>query len=149
METLLKLACPFTLTQAWQGLLFIAIPCILAALGARILRGSFLRIIGAVVGASLRDVVILILVASGHGHCNPDYNEMASLLLLFLTVSGAALGACLGPYRGLRLLLFTAVGALAGQWLFEPLSRHLLSLGLLALGVRTVRQGWQRLSLPH
>lgn len=137
MDTLLRLGCPLVLTQTWQIFLFLSLPCLFAVAGARILQGSFLRIVGAAAGATLRDLIILALVSYWHPAVNPNYNPYASLLLIYLSASGAALGAVFGPYRGPLLWVLAGLGALAGQWLFEPLSRVLLGVGLMALWLGT------------
>lgn len=130
MDTLLRLGCPVVLTQTWQVFVFLSLPCILATVGARMLQGSFLRIVGAAAFATLRDLLVLALVTYWHPASNPHYSIYASLLLIYLTASGAALGAVFGPYRGPVLWVLAGLGALAGQWLFGPLSRVLLALGL-------------------
>lgn len=130
MDTLLKLTCPVTLSHLWQGVLFLFLPCFGAALGARLLQGSFLRIAGAALGAGLRDLVIMACVASSWIQPQPEYNGFASVLMLYLACSGAALGAVFSPYRGPALWLMSALGTGLGQWLFLPLSRVLLALGL-------------------
>lgn len=119
MEYVIKFGCPIAFTQPWQVWVFLAIPCLLAALGALVSQGSFLRIIGATLGAGLRDTVLLGLVSSGMlVPTNPRYDVWAGSLLIFCVASGGALGAVFGPYTGLRLLLLAALGALAGQWAY-------------------------------
>ena len=137
MDMLIRVGCPIQLTQTWQIFLFLATPCLMAALGARLLQGSFLRILGASGAAMLRDLIIVLLVTHGHPALNPNYNPYASMLLIYLTASGAALGAVFGPYRGPLLWVLAGLGALAGQWLFEPLARGLLALGLGLLWIRS------------
>jgi hypothetical protein len=143
METLIQLGCPLVLTQTWQVFLFLSIPCVLAALGARLLQGSFLRIVGASAASMLRDLIILGLVSQGHPAANPHYTIYASMMLIYLVASGAALGAVFGPYRGPLLYLLAALGALVGQLLFEPLWRMLLLVGL---GVYWLRSAQRRSS---
>lgn len=119
MDFILKFGCPVLLTQTWQMLLFIAIPSLLAAVGARLLQGSFLRIVGAVLGACARDAVLLYLVYSGRLlSTNPDYDHFCAMILICCIGSAAALGATLSPYRGIVLWLMAALGALAGHWIF-------------------------------
>lgn len=128
MEQLIRLGCPIPLDQSWQVIAFLALPCVLAALGARLFQGSFLRIIGAALGGVTRDSAIALWVFMGHPTANPDYNFLASLLLIYLTGSGAALGACFGPYRGPVMWILAGLGVLAGQWLFGYLAPILLVL---------------------
>lgn len=119
MDFIVKFGCPVLLTQTWQVLLFIAIPSVLAALGARLLQGSFLRIVGAVLGACARDAVLLYLVLSGHLLSNnPDYDQFTAKILICCIGSAAALGATFSPNRGIILWMMAALGALAGHWVF-------------------------------
>lgn len=136
MELLIRLGCPLPLDQSWQVILFLALPCLMAAFGARLFQGSFLRILGAVLGGISRDVAIAIWVYMGHPTANPEYNFLATALLIYLTGSGAALGACFGPYRGPVLWLFAAAGTLLAQWLFGYLAPILLVVLIWRFGTR-------------
>jgi hypothetical protein len=119
MEFIVKFGCPLQLTQTWQVLAFLAIPSLLSALGARLFQGSFLRILGASLGAGARDGLLMVLIGTGHLiPNNPGYDRYCGALLLFCVASGGALGATLGPYRGFVLMLLAALGALAGHWAF-------------------------------
>ena len=144
MENVMKFGCPFVFTEPWQVWVFLAIPCLLAALGALISQGSILRIIGATLGAALRDGVLLVLVANGMlVPTNPRYDVYAASILVFFVCSGGALGAVFGPYTGLRLMIFAALGALAGQWAFGYVPLVLV----LALALK-VRARGQRCAVP-
>ncbi len=120
-----RYACPVILTQAWQVWLFILIPGLLAALGAYLGRGSWMRIPGASAGAAARDVVILLLAglipASAR---NPEYGPYYSWFLAYLCASGAAVMSCLSPYRGRILYVMSALGAIAGQFVLLYTSRQ-------------------------
>ncbi|MFN8609746.1 MAG: hypothetical protein U0931_19560 [Vulcanimicrobiota bacterium] len=119
MEFIAKFGCPVLLTQAWQVLVFIAIPSLLAMLGSRLLQGSALRIIGATLGAVARDAVLLFMVTQGHlVPTNPGYDQYCGAILICCVGSGAALGATFGPYRGPILWILAGLGALAGHWAF-------------------------------
>lgn len=127
MEFIVKFGCPLQLTQTWQVLVFLAIPSLLSALGARLFQGSFLRIIGATLGAGARDAVLMLLIAWGHlVPNNPRYDGYCGALLLFCVASGGALGATIGPYRGFLLMVLAALGALAGHWAFTLIPLALL-----------------------
>ena len=119
MDFALRFACPFQLHQTWMVLVFLAIPSLLAALGAALGQGSGLRIVTATLGSMLRDLGLAVLVSLGTiTPDNPRYDVYAGLLLLFCVSSGTALGAVFGPYRGPLLWLLAAMGALAGHWAF-------------------------------
>lgn len=144
MQNVMKFGCPFAFTEPWQVWVFLAIPCLLAALGALVSQGSFLRIVGATLGAALRDGVLLVLVANGLlVPTNPRYDVYAASILVFFVSSGGALGAVFGPYTGLRLMIFAALGVLAGQWAFGYVPLVLV----LALALK-VRARGQRCAVP-
>ncbi|MBN9419075.1 MAG: hypothetical protein J0I12_26715 [Candidatus Eremiobacteraeota bacterium] len=119
MDYVIKFGCPIAFTEPWQVWAFLALPCLFAALGARVFQGSFLRIIGATLGAALRDGVLMVLVANGMlTPTNGRYDLHAAALLILCVSSGGALGAVFGPYRGLLLMITAALGALAGQFAY-------------------------------
>ena len=118
METLLKFAPPIVLTFGPMAWAFLLLPALGALLGAFLFRGSFMRIIGAALGAASRDLGIFALVHLGYlVPNNPHWDPSISFILAFFCASGAALFACLAPYRGKRLLLGAALGGFAGQFL--------------------------------
>lgn len=118
METLLKFAPPIVLTLGPMAWAFLLIPALGALLGAFILRGSFMRIIGASLGAAGRDLGLLAAVHFGLlVPDNPHWDPGISVILAFFCASGAALLSCLAPYRGKRLLVGSALGGFAGQFL--------------------------------
>ncbi|MCE7871525.1 hypothetical protein DYH09_14255 [bacterium CPR1] len=112
-----RYACPVLLSQAWQIWLFLLIPGILAALGARLTEGSWMRIPGAAAGAALRDLSFLLLAGLiPESARNPDYAPYYSWFLAYLCASGAAVMSCLSPYRGWILPVMSAIGAFAAQF---------------------------------
>lgn len=118
METLLKFAPPVVLALGPMAWAFLLLPALGALLGAFIFRGSFMRIVGAALGAASRDLGVFGLVHFGVlVPNNPHWEPQISLILAFFCASGAALFACLAPYRGKRLLLGAALGGFAGQFL--------------------------------
>jgi len=116
---------------------FLLVPAVLAAFGALIGQGSWLRIVTAAVGAATRDLLLRTLVVTGWLiPSNPDYNPDTALLFAFGCASGAALLACLSPYRGKLLLLMAGLGATVGQYSI-----------LLVIGTRLARRdSYRRLS---
>lgn len=137
MEYVIKFGCPVLFNSPWQVWVFLALPGLLAALGARLCQGSFFRIVGATLGAALRDGVLMGLVAGGVlTPTNDRYDLYAAGLLTFCVSSGGALGAVLGPYRGLLLMITAALGAVAGQFAFCHLPLLLLAGVLLQLRSR-------------
>lgn len=144
MEYVIKFGCPFVFTQPWQVWAFLALPSLLAAFGALICQGSFLRILGATFGSVLRDGALLLMVGNGFlVPTNPSYDVYAGSILLFCVASGSALGAVFGPYTGFRLMILAALGALAGQWAYGYLPLVLV----LALALQ-VRARYRRCALP-
>jgi len=145
MEYVIKFGCPIAFSQPWQVWVFLALPSLLAALGALICQGSALRIIGATLGGFLRDGVLLALVANGMlVPTNARYDVYAASILIFFVCSGSALGAVFGPYTGFRLMIFAALGALAGQWAFGYVPLVLV----LALVAKVRTQRHRRCALP-
>lgn len=127
MQHVLQFGCPFIFKAAWQAWVFLALPSVLAALGARLTQGSALRIVGATLGASLRDAVLLGLIYAGYlVPSNGRYDHYAGSLLLLFVSSGGALGAVFSPYRGLLLMIMAAVGAAAGQFAYGYLPLALI-----------------------
>jgi hypothetical protein len=130
MEIILRHGCPLALHSFVAGCIFIALPGLLAALGARLLQGSFLRIVGGAVGGGLRDGLVLVAVSAGWiTVTNSQWEFLVSYILVFFGACGGALGSCLAPYRGKLLVLNSAVGGLLGQFclpfvLFSRKSRH-------------------------
>lgn len=122
METVVKFGPPFVLSNpivVWAFLLF---PGVLAALGARLCQGSFLRIVGAAFGAVVRDLGILILVSAGLLKVtNPLWIPDISLVLAFFCGSGAALFGCLTPYRGPLVPTMAFIGGFGGQFVLAYL----------------------------
>ncbi|MBS2040070.1 hypothetical protein JST97_34100 [bacterium] len=138
MDFIVKFGCPVLLTQTWQVYIFIAIPCLLSALGARLLQGSALRIVGATLGACARDAALLFLISRGYlVPTNPGYDPYCGAILLCCVGSGAALGSTFGPYRGLVLWILAGLGALAGHWAFT-----LVPLAMLVRARRNRSQDW-------
>ena len=118
MEAILKTGCPIALDSAVLAWVFMLLPALFAGLGAMILQGSFLRIIGGALGAGLRDVFVLVAVGAGWiTVTNPHYDVAVSSILVFFGAAGGALGSCLAPYRGKLLWLNSAVGGFLGQFL--------------------------------
>lgn len=102
----------------WKIWAFLLVPPILAALGAWLGRGSWARILGAAVGAGLRDLTILVLLLSGVlTPTNPEYHYYFSLVLLYLCAAPAMVGATLAPYRGPIPLINSFLGAFLGQFI--------------------------------
>lgn len=117
MEVILKHACPIALDSTAAAWLFLLLPGIFAALGARLLQGTFLRIVGGAVGGALRDLLVLLAVSLGWiTVTNPHWEGLCSAILVFFGASGGALGSCLAPYRGKVLLLNSAIGGFLGQF---------------------------------
>lgn len=117
MEIILKHGCPIALDSAMAGWLFLLLPAVGASLGATLLQGSFLRIIGGTLGAGLRDFMVFIAVSLGWLKVtNPHWEVMVSAILIFFCASGGALGSCLAPYRGKLLTLNSAIGGFLGQF---------------------------------
>ena len=118
METILKHASPILLQSIWQQCFFLLLPALGALIGAFLCQGSFLRIIGAAMGAASRDMAIMLLVINGWMvPNNPHWDLNIAFMLLFLSASSAALMSCLAPYRGKILLINSAIGGFAGQFL--------------------------------
>ena len=112
-----KYGCP-KLLHGHLHHIFLLTPALLAAIGARIGQGSALRILTAALGGATRDLSILAAIYLGFLHPNnPNYIPEASVILAFGSASGAALLATLSPYRGLRLVLLSSLGAFLGQFL--------------------------------
>lgn len=117
MEVILKHACPLVLDSTLAAWLFLLSPALFAALGARLLQGSFLRIVGGALGGGLRDVLVLLAVSQGWiVVTNRYYEALVSSILVFFGASGGALGSTLAPYRGKLLMLNSAVGGFLGQF---------------------------------
>jgi hypothetical protein len=117
MDAILQHGCPFALDSLILGGLFLLLPALLAALGAWLLQGTFLRILGGAAGGGLRDLVVLVAVSRGWVTVtNPQWEELVSAILIFFGASGGALGSCLAPYRGKILLLNSALGGFLGQF---------------------------------
>lgn len=118
MDTLLKFAPPVVLSAGPMAWAFLFLPALGALIGAFLCRGSFLRIAGASLGAAGRDLGVVALVQFGLlVPNNPHWDPSISGILAFFCASSAALFACLAPYRGKRLLVGSAVGGFAGQFL--------------------------------
>ena len=117
MEAILKHACPLLFESSVGAWLFLLSPALFAALGARLLQGSFARIIGGTLGGGLRDFLVILAVEGGWiTVTNPRYEVMVSAILIFFGASGGALGSCLAPYRGKQLMLNSAIGGFLGQF---------------------------------
>ena len=131
MESIIRYGCPLLLDSSGPAaLIFLLLPALFAAAGARLLQGGAARIVGGAAGGAVRDV--LVLVAAGCGWIsvtNPQWEAGVSAMLVFFGASGGALGSCLAPYRGRLLLLNSALGGLLGQF----------ALPFLLLRRRTVR----------
>lgn len=120
--------------MAWT---FLLLPALGALLGAWAGQGSFLRILGAAVGAAGRDVTVIALVIAGYlVPNNPLWSPDISFMLAFFSASAAALMSCLAPYRGKLLLFNSAVGGFAGQFLLP----YILVLAVKGKGSRTDEQ---------
>ncbi len=118
MELIKHFGCPLKFTSTFVFWLFLLFPAISAALGAMICQGSALRIVGASFGAAARDVGFLLLVM--FALLEPNNNLWAadySIILAFLSGSAAAITSCLSPYRGKTLIVMSAIGGFAGQFL--------------------------------
>ena len=117
MEVIIKHACPIAFDSQIAAWLCLLAPALLAALGARVLQGSFLRIIGGAGGAAVRDALVVLAISQGWiTVTNKHYEFFVSLILIFFCASGGALGSCLAPYRGKLLLLNSAIGGFLGQF---------------------------------
>jgi hypothetical protein len=117
MEVIIKHGCPIAFDSALGAWVFMLLPAVLAGLGAFLLQGSFLRIVGGALGAGLRDFFVLIAVSSGWiTVTNPHWEDLVSAILIFFCASGGALGSCLAPYRGKLLFLNSAIGGFLGQF---------------------------------
>lgn len=117
MEVILKHACPVLFDSPLGSWLFLLSPALFAALGARLLQGSFARIIGGTLGGGLRDFLVILAVTNGWVTVsNPRYEIMVSGILVFFGAAGGALGSCLAPYRGKLLMLNSAIGGFLGQF---------------------------------
>lgn len=117
MEVIIKHACPVLFESSLVAWLFLLSPALFAALGARLLQGSFARIIGGTLGGGMRDFLVILAVTNGWVTVsNPRYEIMVSAILVFFGASGGALGSCLAPYRGKLLLLNSAIGGFLGQF---------------------------------
>ena len=117
METLLKYAPPIILHGPVQQWLFLLLPALGAMIGAFLGRGSFMRIVGASLGAAARDISIILLVTKGLLiPSNPHWHASIAFMLAYFCASGAAIMSCLAPYRGKVLLLNSAIGGFAGQF---------------------------------
>lgn len=122
MDVIVEFGSPLLLTSFWQKVLFLLAPAVLAPVGALLGQGSWLRIAGAAAGAMARDLVLLLLVVGGLLHAsNPHYSLDCALILAYLGGAGAALLACLAPYRGRLLLVMTGLGGFGGQFLLPPI----------------------------
>lgn len=118
METVINYAPPFIISNPVLAGLFLITPGILAALGARLLQGSFLRIVGAAIGAGSRDFGLLWLVSKGYIEAsNPNWDPSISFILCFFCASAGALFGCLTPYRGPALWAMAFIGGVLGQFL--------------------------------
>lgn len=118
------LACPIVLLGVGERIAFLVLAAPFASLGAAVGQGSWMRILGAALGAALRDVVIAVLVISKVVVVtNPEYMLDYSMIAGFLAASGAALLTVLTPYRGRMVPVMAALGAVGGQcaimWLPE------------------------------
>jgi hypothetical protein len=117
MEVIIKHGCPFLLDSTLAAWLFLLLPALFACLGARMLQGSFLRIVGGALGGGLRDFAVVVAVANGWiTVTNRSYEVLVSSILIFFGAAGGALGSCLAPYCGKFLLLNSAVGGFLGQF---------------------------------
>ena len=129
---IVKAGCPVILTEEWHMWAFVLAPAFLAAFGAIIGQGSWLRIVTAAAGAAARDLILMGLVMYGWlVPCNPSYTTESATMMAFGCASGAALLACLSPYRGKILILMSGAGAFAGQFL------------ILALGARRAKDKYR------
>lgn len=128
METLLKYAPPVVLTLGPMAWAFLLLPALGALFGAFLCRGSYKRIVGASLGAAGRDLGVVAAVNLGLlVPNNPHWDPSISMILAFFCASGAALLSCLSPYRGKRLLVSSALGGFAGQFLLP----YVLAMGWL------------------
>lgn len=122
MEMILKHASPLLMHSAWQQWLFLLLPAFGALLGAFLCQGSFLRIVGAALGAAARDLTIMLLVINGWlVPNNPHWDLAIAFMLVYFCASGAALMSCLAPYRGKVLLFNSALGGFAGQFVLAAI----------------------------
>ena len=122
MEAVLKFGPPFLIENPLIAGLFLLSPALFAALGAFLLQGSYLRIVGGAAGGALRDILLLIAVVNGLvTPTNPFWTPDFSIILAFFGACGGALGSTLAPYRGKLLLLNLAIGGFAGQFLLPYL----------------------------
>ncbi len=121
IDMIVRFGSPFMLSQRWEKLLFIAVPGVLAGLGALVCQGSYLRIVGAALGGCFRDLCLVFLVSKGLLEpTNPYYNLDCAIVLAFFGFSAAALLSCLSPYEGPVLWVMSTLGGLGGQFLFPP-----------------------------
>ncbi|GMU56339.1 MAG: hypothetical protein AMXMBFR33_54850 [Candidatus Xenobia bacterium] len=139
MSEIARYACPVVLTNTLLIWLFLLIPGLLAALGAYLTRGSWMRIVGASVGAAARDILALfVAVILPDSARNPEYAPYYSWFVAYLCASGAAVMSCLSPYRGGVLYFMAGVGGFAGQFVLlytnesQKLLRNLLRMALTA-----------------
>ena len=65
MEVIIKHACPVLFESSLGAWLFLFSPALFAALGARLLQGSFARILGGTLGGGLRDFLVILAVTNG------------------------------------------------------------------------------------
>lgn len=118
MSEIARYTCPVLLTNVLLIWLFLLIPGLLAGLGAYLTRGSWLRIVGASVGAAGRDILVLLLATLVPDSArNPEYAPYYSWFVAYLCASGAAVMSCLSPYRGKLLYFMAGVGGFAGQFI--------------------------------
>ena len=130
---ILEHGCPVILTSDPQKWLFVLLPALSAAFGAFVGQGSWLRIVTAAFFGGLRDASLLLVIAAGFlVPTNPSYSADCGMILAFGCASGAALLATLSPYRGKFLILMSAFGAFAGQYLL-----------LLVMGSRQKKQTYK------
>lgn len=118
MEVILRHGSPLLLDSTVAVAIFLFLPGLFAAVGARLLQGSFARILGGALGGGLRDILILVAVNAGLiSVTNPAWEMPVTAILVFFGACGGALGSCLAPYRGKLLWLNAALGGILGQFL--------------------------------
>lgn len=110
------LACPILLLGIGERAAFLILAAPGAAVLAGTLQGSWKRILGAAVGAALRDGIIWVLLMAGWvRQTNPEFLPVYAQMAAFLAAAGAALLTTLTPYRGRMVPVMAALGAVGGQ----------------------------------